>query len=831
MLKLSWRLLWSRWTAFVGTFIALSLGVCLMTIMLLSLAATISDQERSSQWYTHADVVVTGSNTVTFARQSPTITTPEARPVPADVVERLASIEGVALTVVDRRIPIGVDGIATSAHPWASVMLHPYTFVTGTPPTADNQVVLTAPTTYRPGDHITVQTPDGPYQWTVVGIIQADIAALYLTNTQAAQLASDRIDAIGLLAADNGNVQTLAEHVRQAVRSDELRVLTDTARSEAEPNPDAQLLIIATALLANAAGISGFASIFVVLGTFSFAVAQRRREFALLRTTGATPGQVLRLVLEEAIGIGLLAALVGCAAGVLTAPLFAHWFASTGLAPASFTISISLWPLAGAGGSGLVVALSGASLAAIQASRVPPLEALQEAAVDQRLMTAGRWISGLIFLAGGISIIPVIMGFQPGPAISMTLAQALLMLAAAALLSPALIAFIIRMVSWPLRRGISLLARSSALNGIRRSSATASSILITVGLAASTFISFMTLSEAGLQASRDRITATVMMVPTTATGISDQTLTVLSGVTGIRAVVPTRQSTAYLDPGQSGGSSNIPAIYVNHNINSVLHLPALAGSFADLQGTDTVAVSEKMAKARNWQIGDTIQVWLADSTPARLHVVTILPDSIDLGGTLFLPWELGRIHEARTGADTVYLLFDKGSSTSTVMAQVEQIARSAGGHIVTVTDHLTARYNEENHIEFLGIVVTIGLTLLYTSIAIANTFVMATADRVRDFAVLRLNGTTSRQVLHLTAVETLLATIGGTVLAAVIAAGVLATVLAYLGNIMEQPQASIPWMWICLIVGCCLIVALLASLISAALVLRTPAARLTTTRE
>ncbi|MEU8612200.1 ABC transporter permease, partial [Actinoplanes sp. NPDC048791] len=85
-----------------------------------------------------------------------------------------------------------------------------------------------------------------------------------------------------------------------------IRVLTGDERRRADPDPDrdAEALMTVNALLGTAGGITTFVSVFVVASTFAFAVAQRRRELGLLRTAGATPGQVRRMVLAEAAVVG-----------------------------------------------------------------------------------------------------------------------------------------------------------------------------------------------------------------------------------------------------------------------------------------------------------------------------------------------------------------------------------------------------------------------------------------------------------------------------------------------------------------------------------------------
>ena len=62
--------------------------------------------------------------------------------------------------------------------------------------------------------------------------------------------------------------------------------------------------------------IALFVGSFIIYNSFSILVAQRGREMALLRAIGASRRQVLGSVLLEAVVVGLIASVVGLAAGV-----------------------------------------------------------------------------------------------------------------------------------------------------------------------------------------------------------------------------------------------------------------------------------------------------------------------------------------------------------------------------------------------------------------------------------------------------------------------------------------------------------------------------------
>ena len=55
--------------------------------------------------------------------------------------------------------------------------------------------------------------------------------------------------------------------------------------------------------------------LFLVYGTMSFAIVQRRRSLGVLRALGATRAQLLRIILLEATGLALVGGVLGLAAG------------------------------------------------------------------------------------------------------------------------------------------------------------------------------------------------------------------------------------------------------------------------------------------------------------------------------------------------------------------------------------------------------------------------------------------------------------------------------------------------------------------------------------
>ena len=135
------------------------------------------------------------------------------------------------------------------------------------------------------------------------------------------------------------------------------------------------------------AGVALLVGIFLILNTFSIIVAQRTRELALMRAIGASRRQVIRSVLVEAVAIGLVASVLGLAAGIGVGALLAYVFgqfagglelAGVGVPPVAVISSFAV---------GILITVVAAVLPAMRASRIPPIAAMQDVATPDRPLT------------------------------------------------------------------------------------------------------------------------------------------------------------------------------------------------------------------------------------------------------------------------------------------------------------------------------------------------------------------------------------------------------------------------------------------------------------
>jgi putative ABC transport system permease protein len=821
VIALGWHTARARGASLAGSFIALALGVALLAAMALIVASTVGAPGHP-RWFTKPDVVVAGANSVSITsgtgdnRETQAVTTGQARSVPAALARHLSGL-GAAL-VVDYAGYAAADGVpGGTVHPWSAAALHDYTWVAGGPPRGAGQIVLTAPVRLRPGDKVTVQTAAGPHRFVVSGVIRTPApAALYAADAVAAGLAGGRIDALALTARPGGSARALAAEVRAAARGQAVRVLAGDERRAAEPNPDADLFAVTVSLLGVTSGLAGFVAVFVVAGTFGYAVAARRRELGLLRTVGATPRQVRRLVLGEALAVAAAASLAGGALGTVIAGPCARWLASAGLAPQDFTAHVILWPVAAAFGAGLMIALAGASVPVRRAGRVRPTEALREAAADRKTMSLTRWLVGLAALAGSVPLIGVLAGVRSADAAALIMPVAVLLVTGFAMLAPALIPPLAWLLSVPLAApagATGLLARRSTMTAVRRTAAVTGPVLVTVGIAASVLAGVDTLTTTQQDAARARISAPVLITPAPgAAGLADSTVAAVRAVPGVAAAVPVTDTTVYVR--SAGDPEDWAGQYVGGpGLTRVSRLPVVAGSLTDLTGTGTVAVP-----AGTWRLGQTASLWLNDSAPVRLRVVAVLANQIDLQQTVRLPWALRGAHTSTPLASAVYLRLSPGAD----LAAVRAAAATGGGVLHRTSAYLSASDAQSNRLNRLALVAVLGLSLIYTGIAIANTLVMATGTRKAELATLRLSGATPRQALRMICLEASLVTGIGTLLAAAVTAVVVTGLRHGLSGLAPSVRLVIPWLPIAEIALACLLVALLASLIPAALALRRP---------
>ena len=385
----------------VGLISAIALGVAFLTgTLVLGDTMRASFDEVFAAANSGTDAVVQGKIIVSGQRGD------VKAPVPADLVPELEQVDGVrvaqpvisglAQIVGSDGKPLGGNGPPTLAGNWVEDdTLNAQRVAEGAPPSRNDQIVIDNGSAiaggFRLGDRVEVLTPD-PVTFTVTGFTKyGDSDSLggstYVGMTYDAAekyLARDgEVTSIVLQADDGVSPETLVERVAPLL-PDNTEVITGEQLTE-QQNAEIQsgFLNFFQIFLVAFAVIALIVSTFSIYNTFSVITAQKSRESALLRAVGASRGQVLGAIAGESLLIGILAAIVGVVLGIGVAAALVALFKQLGAVLESASLVVSPTALVTGFVVGVIVTLVASPFPAVRASRVPPLAALRDVAVEQ----------------------------------------------------------------------------------------------------------------------------------------------------------------------------------------------------------------------------------------------------------------------------------------------------------------------------------------------------------------------------------------------------------------------------------------------------------------
>uniref|UniRef100_UPI0015F0E256 ABC transporter permease n=1 Tax=Streptomyces shenzhenensis TaxID=943815 RepID=UPI0015F0E256 len=240
-------------------------------------------------------------------------------------------------------------------------------------------------------------------------------------------------------------------------------------------------------------------------------------------------------------------------------------------------------------------------------------------------------------------------------------------------------------------------------------------------------------------------------------------------------------------------------------------LPLVAGKASDLDD-GSIIVNEEW---RQHTVGRRVDVWLGDGTRKSLKIAAVMTVGTGGNGVYVTPR-----NAPAAPVDRVDVRLADGAGAGAVAAGLRQAVRASGGEVFTRDAWVRATYPETDRTTRTGFFLVLGIALLYTGISLANTMVMATSDRVRELAVLRLAGATRWQVLRLVGAEALLAVVVGGLLGALVAGFNLVGMWSALGLLSVWTPVRIPWATLAAALGACAVLAVISAVAPAGLLLR-----------
>ena len=817
MLRLALQTMRARRHGLGGAFVALSFAVALVTacglLMETGMRAAVPVQR-----YAAVPVVVAANQTIPVKvnendESAESFVLPEQARIPATLAKRVAGVDGVQTVIADRSIPTtvatadgrllsGPDGGPVVGHGWDSAALTPYRLAAGRAPGTPGEVVLDA-TLAAQGDvgvgaKVRLTSTNGTGGYTVVGLARPPQGhewqgAAFVTDRLAARLSADpaRLDALGLRLRDGADPHQVAQRVQRTVGG-RIVAYTGRDRGKAESLATTRRNQDLIALGGAFGGIAVLLAIFVVAATLGLSALQRSRELALLRAVGARPRQIRRLLVGEAAVVALAAGLIGLAPGTLLGWLLLHQLQRRGIGADTAGLVIGPLPAAIAVAVGLVTACLAAWIAGRRAARIRPTAALAEAAVEPKRIGLVRLLLGLGFLAGGVLLTATARSLQGEAAAATSFGVVFVLMVAGGLLGPVL-ARLAAATYGPIVAALfptsGFLAMANLRTRARRLASASTPIALGVALSIALIGSVTVPAKATQQQARHRVLAQrVLVAPGGLPAPLLDQVRALPGVAAATSVLPTNVGARYRE---FGGTSFdfLPAVGISpRGIDQTLDLDVRHGSLAALPGHG-IAVSVDRARSLGVGVGDQVSLWLGDGQPTTLRVVATYASYLGFG-EFVLPRQVVAAHVSVSMDARMLVRYADRADAAAVDAELARLAEHTPGLKIVDRAAMQAADVEQAKLDSWVNYLMIGVLLAFIAVTAANSLVMATGERSRELALLRLVGATPRQVTRMIRGEALAVSGLGVLLGLAIAA---ATLVPFSLTIAQTAIPYLPW--------------------------------------
>src|SRR5215471_6864634 len=633
MVKITLQALLARKLRLVTTALAVILGVA-FTAGTLVLTDTLSHvfNDLSAGVYKGTDAVVRADAVFdgpdNMGKQRPFID--------ASLVPRLSHVPGVAAaqgSVLGYTRLIGKDGtpIGSSGNGpptlggnWGTVAaLNPFHLVSGHAPQAPDEVVIdkqSATTGHlKVGDTTTVIANGPPQRVRIAGLAGfgsadnlAGASVVLFTTPVAQRLVAEpgKFSTIGFVADRGVSQQQLVSNLQRALPPG-TEAITGAAAIKEQQDQFQKALSIFSKFFLIFAVVALVVGAYIILNTFAITVAQRTRENGLLRALGASRRQVLASVLTEALAVGVIAALLGLAAGVAVAAGLKALLSAFGLTLPAGSLVVNARTVVASLVIGIGVTLIAAISPARKAAKVPPVAAMQEATVGSTgYGSKQRLVVGLCILALGVAALFTGLFGHVSSAFLVVGIGVLLVFLGVSVLGRTIALPLSRAIGAPLPRvkGVTgTLARENTMRNPKRTAASASALMIGVGL-----VAFITILASSTTASNN---ATINQ---TLTG--DFVINSGMGGGGVDPALPAKLAALPQVAAATGQSIGDAVIFGQvqtfaagdpGTAGRIFNVSPVQGSIGAL-GPDAIAVSADTAAKHHLRLGAPVPVLFRD---------------------------------------------------------------------------------------------------------------------------------------------------------------------------------------------------------------------------
>ncbi|MDQ3587121.1 MAG: ABC transporter permease [Actinomycetota bacterium] len=745
----------------------------------------------------------------------------DAPAFPARVLEGVRGVEGVEraeggifsmVKLVDAKGEPLVAGFAPNFV--SSALPEPFetfTYTGGRPPRTAREAAVDASSAKRAGlrlgGQVGVAGGRKAKRYRITGLVRlgetasggASTAVLTRREAQRVTAKEGKFDQISIAAAGGVEPQELKRRIAE-VMPRAVRVETGEENAERESRSIAEDLGFLKVALLVFAFVSIFVGAFLIFNTFSITVAQRIREFGMLRTLGASRRQILASVGTEALLIGVVGSVLGLLGGVAFAPLINSLFKSTGIDLPNTGTVLAVRTVIVSLAIGIGVTLVSALSPALRATRVSPLAALREAALPESAGRGPKALAAAVVLAVA-GVVAVLVGLfggieSSGSAAGVMGAGTVGVLLAVSVFSPRLVRPLASVSGRPLEavRGITgRLARENAVRKPGRTAVTAAALMI--GLAVVTFVTvFASGLSKSIDDSIDRNFQGDLTVQSTDgfSPIPDRIERRVKRLEGVQTV----SSLAYSAGRVKGveGEQRLAAVDPR-TVRKVLKLDFDQGEEATLTGLGRreAIIDKGWGESKRVDVGDKIVVGTPTGKRAAYRVKGSVKDSNGLLGSFVITQRaLARDFGERFPRKIFVSLEPDAKGAGRGVEQVVKREFPAAESL----DQRELKDSQADQINgLLGLIYALlSLAVIVSLFGIVNTLALSIHERTRELGMMRAIGMSRRQVRQVVRYEAVITALIGAILGSllgVVFAALVSRPLADEGFVLSFPVVTL----------------------------------------